>query len=161
MSEIIDHGFVFTFKVIGLMVDAVYCLTLLYVFCDCSRTATVHITKRVKNILMNVDLAEIDQSTRREVPPLFLHLVASFNAFFFSVPDRPVHRRHQAEPAGRLARGIRQRRQEFLHVGRYTQTVVKKSNVAQIFFFFQNLTTIAIYLIVLLQFKLSFQMLYN
>lgn len=67
MSEIIDHGVVFTFKVTGLMVDSIYCLTLLYVFCDCSNTASIKITKRVKNILMDIDLTKIDEITRREV----------------------------------------------------------------------------------------------
>lgn len=40
LSEIVDHGLEFNFKEIGLIVDTVYCATLLYVFCNCSHRAT-------------------------------------------------------------------------------------------------------------------------
>lgn len=43
MSEIFDHGFGFSFKEIGLLVDGVYCAILLFIFCDCSHQATLEV----------------------------------------------------------------------------------------------------------------------
>lgn len=41
VSEIFDHGFGFSFKEMGLLVDALYCSILLFVFCDCSHKSTL------------------------------------------------------------------------------------------------------------------------
>lgn len=43
LSEILDHGVGFSFKEMGLLVDAGYCSTLLYIFCDCSHQATLEV----------------------------------------------------------------------------------------------------------------------
>ena len=43
MSEIFDHGLGFSFKKMGLLVDASYCGTLLFIFCDCSHQATMQV----------------------------------------------------------------------------------------------------------------------
>lgn len=43
VSEILDHGLGFTFKELGLLVDASYCSALLFVFCDCSHKSTLSV----------------------------------------------------------------------------------------------------------------------
>lgn len=43
LSEIVDHGFGFTFKEMGLIVDAAYCSTLLFIFVDCSHKSTLEV----------------------------------------------------------------------------------------------------------------------
>lgn len=45
VSEIFDHGFGFSFKEMGLLVDALYCSILLFVFCDCSHKSTLTVKK--------------------------------------------------------------------------------------------------------------------
>lgn len=67
MSEIIDHGLSFSFKEIGLFVDAVYCITLLYIFCECSEKATINIAKRVQDALMTIDMNTIEHGAKKEV----------------------------------------------------------------------------------------------
>jgi gustatory receptor len=70
-SEIVDHGIRFSFKEIGLLVDATYCLLLLFVFCDCSHQASLRISKKVQVSLMQVNLTTVDPATRKEIE-LFL-----------------------------------------------------------------------------------------
>lgn len=66
-SEIVDHGFRFTFKEMGLLVDASYCMVLLYVFCDCSHNASINIANRVQTTLLNIELSTVDLQTVKEV----------------------------------------------------------------------------------------------
>lgn len=66
-SEVVDHGVKFTFKEMGLLVDAVYCLVLLYIFCDCSHKASENIAERVQWTLMEINLRQVDEATVREV----------------------------------------------------------------------------------------------
>ncbi|KAF5308870.1 hypothetical protein FQR65_LT00570 [Abscondita terminalis] len=66
-SEIVDHGFRFTFKEIGLLVDTTYCAMLLFIFCDCSHQASINISNRVQRKLMNVKLTKVDPSTYKEI----------------------------------------------------------------------------------------------
>jgi gustatory receptor len=61
----------FSFKEIGLLVDATYCLLLLFVFCDCSHQASLRISKKVRVSLMQVNLTTVDPATRKEIE-LFL-----------------------------------------------------------------------------------------
>lgn len=49
LSEILDHGFQFSFKEIGLIVDTVYCSVLLFIFCDCSHTSTKQVAQGVQD----------------------------------------------------------------------------------------------------------------
>ncbi|GJQ65700.1 hypothetical protein Trydic_g7784 [Trypoxylus dichotomus] len=70
-SEIVDHGFRFTFKEMGLLVDAGYCMVLLYIFCDCSHNASINIASRVQTTLLNIELSSVDLYTAKEVE-LFL-----------------------------------------------------------------------------------------
>lgn len=67
MSAIVDNGFKFTFKEIGLLVEAAYCTTLLFVFCNCSHKATINIANRVQTRLMNIQLSKVDPYTAKEV----------------------------------------------------------------------------------------------
>lgn len=66
-SEIVDHGFNFTFKEVGLLVNASYCLSLYYIFCVCSHNASVNIASRVQNVLLSIPLKSIDSDTIKEV----------------------------------------------------------------------------------------------
>ncbi|XP_060521313.1 gustatory and odorant receptor 22-like [Cylas formicarius] len=113
-SEVVDHGLKFTFKEVGLLVDAVYCFTLLYIFCDCSHYASSNISDRVQWCLMDLKLNTVDQATAKEVQ-LFLAAI------------------HMNPPKVSL-RGYAVVNRQLLSSG---------------------IATIAIYLIVLLQFKIS------
>ncbi|KAF2887953.1 hypothetical protein ILUMI_18220, partial [Ignelater luminosus] len=66
-SEIVDHGFRFTFKEMGLLVDTCYCGTLLYVFCDCSHQASINIANKIEDTLMHLELSKVDPTTAKEV----------------------------------------------------------------------------------------------
>ncbi|CAH1370079.1 hypothetical protein MTP99_011600 [Tenebrio molitor] len=113
-SEIVDHGIRFSFKEIGLLVDATYCLFLLFVFCDCSHQASLRISKKVQVSLMQVNLTTVDPATRKEIE-LFLTAI-------------------QMNPPKVSLKGY---------------TVVNRELITA------SVATIAIYLIVLLQFKIS------
>lgn len=74
MSEIIDHGFQFSFKEIGLLVDIVYCSILLFVFCDCSHTSTLEVARGVQDTLLSINLLAIDAPAHREIE-IFLQAI--------------------------------------------------------------------------------------
>lgn len=67
ISEIIDHGFQFSFKEIGLIVDTVYCSILLFVFCDCSHSATLQVAQGVQDTLLSINLMAVDQPAQKEI----------------------------------------------------------------------------------------------
>lgn len=67
MSEIIDHGFRFSFKEIGLIVDTVYCSILLFVFCDCSHSSTNKVAHGVQESLLSINLLNCDHPTQKEI----------------------------------------------------------------------------------------------
>lgn len=48
VSEMFDHGFGFSFKEMGLLVDATYCSILLFVFCDCSHKSTLTVCNQIR-----------------------------------------------------------------------------------------------------------------
>lgn len=62
-----DVGINFSFKETGLLVDSVYCLTLLYIFCDCSHQASINIASRVQYALLETPLNTVDKHTAKEV----------------------------------------------------------------------------------------------
>ncbi|KAL1498195.1 hypothetical protein ABEB36_009032 [Hypothenemus hampei] len=113
-SEVVDHGVKFTFKEMGLLVDAIYCLTLLFIFCDCSHKASANIAERVQWTLMEINLKQVDEGTIKEIE-MFLQAI------------------HLNPPK----------------VSLQGYTVVNRELIASI------MGTITIYLIVLLQFKIS------
>lgn len=51
----------------GLLVDSVYCLMLLYVFCDCSHKASQNIADRVQTALLETALSRVDYDATKEV----------------------------------------------------------------------------------------------
>ncbi|CAH2010343.1 unnamed protein product [Acanthoscelides obtectus] len=65
-SEAIENGVTLSFKELGLLVDAVYCMTLLYIFCDCSHKASENIAERVQTTLLNINLSQVDSHTAKE-----------------------------------------------------------------------------------------------
>ncbi|RVE52125.1 hypothetical protein evm_003198 [Chilo suppressalis] len=67
LSEIVDHGFGFSFKEMGLFVDATYCSTLLYIFADCSHKSTKKVADGVKDTLLNIDILAVDIPTQKEI----------------------------------------------------------------------------------------------
>lgn len=67
ISEIIDHGFRFSFKEIGLIVDTAYCFILLFVFCDCSHSSTRQVAQGVQDTLLSINLLEVDNPTQKEI----------------------------------------------------------------------------------------------
>lgn len=67
MSEIIDHGFQFSFKEIGLIVDTIYCSILLFVFCDCSHSSTLQVAQGVQDTLLWINLLAVDQPAQKEI----------------------------------------------------------------------------------------------
>lgn len=67
ISETIDHGFRFSFKEIGLIVDTIYCSTLLFIFCDCSHNATNQVAQGVQDTLLSINMLTIDTPTQKEI----------------------------------------------------------------------------------------------
>lgn len=67
ISEVIDHGFSFSFKELGLLTDSFYCLGLLFIFCDCAHNASGAVTRKIQQVLFNIDLKQVDLDTRKEV----------------------------------------------------------------------------------------------
>ncbi|CAG9839492.1 unnamed protein product [Diabrotica balteata] len=66
ISEIMEHGITFSFKEMGLLVASVYCMVLLYIYCDCSHKASDNIALRVQRSLMEIDLTTINLDTGKE-----------------------------------------------------------------------------------------------
>ncbi|EDS29118.1 gustatory receptor candidate 6 [Culex quinquefasciatus] len=114
LSEVIDHGFQFSFKEIGLIVDTVYCSTLLFIFCDCSHNATLQVAQGVQDTLLSINLLKVDLPTQKEID-LFIQAI-------------------EMNPAIVSLKGYAEVNRELLT---------------------SSIATIAIYLVVLLQFKLS------
>lgn len=67
VSEIVDHGFQFTFKEMGLLVDSGYCLVLFYIYCDFSDSSSNIIASRVQQKLLDIKLSSVESDARREV----------------------------------------------------------------------------------------------
>lgn len=67
LSEVIDTGFTLTFKELGLLVDSLYCLALLYIFCDCAYNASGAVTKRIQAVLFSIDMKGIESAAIAEV----------------------------------------------------------------------------------------------
>ncbi|XP_077286504.1 gustatory and odorant receptor 22-like [Arctopsyche grandis] len=114
LSEIVDHGLVFSFKEFGLFVDTVYCATLFFIFCDCSHKTTLKVAQGVQDTLLSINMMGADLPTQKEVD----HFIQAI----------------EMNPAVVSLRG-------FVNVNRELLT--------------SAVTTIAVYLIVLLQFKIS------
>ncbi|KAG5684235.1 hypothetical protein PVAND_013473 [Polypedilum vanderplanki] len=75
LSSIIDHGFQFSFKEIGLIVDAIYCSTLLFIFCDCSHTSTLQVAQGVQDTLLSINTLAVDTPTQKEID-IFIQAIA-------------------------------------------------------------------------------------
>ncbi|XP_045448065.1 gustatory and odorant receptor 22-like [Melitaea cinxia] len=114
LSEIVDHGFGFSFKEIGLFVDALYCSTLLFIFADCSHKSTLKVAAGVQDTLLSIDVLSVDRPTQKEID----HFIQAI----------------EMNPAVVSLKG-------YAHVNRELLT--------------SAISMIAIYLIVLLQFKIS------
>ncbi|KAL4707800.1 hypothetical protein ACJJTC_001746 [Scirpophaga incertulas] len=67
LSEIVDHGFGFSFKEMGLVVDAGYCCILLFIFADCSHKSTEKVAAGVQETLLTIDVLTVDRPTQREI----------------------------------------------------------------------------------------------
>ncbi|XP_075977830.1 gustatory and odorant receptor 22-like [Anticarsia gemmatalis] len=67
LSEIVDHGFRFSFKEVGLVVDAAYCSTLLFIFVDCSHKSTLKVAAGVQDTLLSIDVLTVDRPTQKEI----------------------------------------------------------------------------------------------
>ncbi|CAB3221809.1 unnamed protein product [Arctia plantaginis] len=114
LSEIVDHGFKFSFKEVGLVVDAAYCCTLLFIFVDCSHKSTLKVAAGVQDTLLSIDVLSVDRPTQKEID----HFIQAI----------------EMNPAVVSLKG-------YAHVNRELLT--------------SAISMIAIYLIVLLQFKIS------
>ena len=67
LSEIMDHGLQFSFKQMGLMVLAIYCSILLFIFCDCSHNATRQVAQGIQDTLLGINLLKVDTPTQKEI----------------------------------------------------------------------------------------------
>ncbi|XP_049873333.1 gustatory and odorant receptor 22-like [Pectinophora gossypiella] len=114
LSEIVDHGFGFSFKEMGLFVDAAYCSVLLFVFIDCSHNTTLKVAAGVQDTLLSIDVLSVDRPTQKEID-LFIQAI-------------------EMNPAVVSLKG-------YAHVNRELLT--------------SAISMITIYLLVLLQFKIS------
>lgn len=66
-SDVFENGLTLSFKQLGLIVDTLYCSTLLFVFCDCSHRSTLEVAKGVQNTLLALDMTTLDTQAKREV----------------------------------------------------------------------------------------------
>ncbi|XP_054726708.1 gustatory and odorant receptor 22-like isoform X1 [Anastrepha obliqua] len=68
-AEIFDHTESPTdsYKEIGLIVDGLYCSTLLFIFCDCSHNATLGVAKGIQKVLLEIDVRQIDRKAKSEI----------------------------------------------------------------------------------------------
>ncbi|XP_022814066.1 gustatory and odorant receptor 22-like [Spodoptera litura] len=114
LSEIVDHGFGFSFKEMGLFVDAAYCSTLFFIFVDCSHKSTLTVAAGVQDTLLSIDVLAVDRPTQKEID----HFIQAI----------------EMNPAVVSLKG-------YAHVNRELLT--------------SAISMIAIYLIVLMQFKIS------
>lgn len=137
LSEIFDHGFGFSFKEIGLFVDVIYCTTLLYIFAECSDNATRQVAQGVQDTLLSLNLRQLDQQTQKEID-IFIQAIEMNPAIVSLKGYASVNR----ELLTSVSRGS-------IDCGWKSTEILIRNH------FFQSITTIAIYLIVLLQFKLS------
>lgn len=133
ISETIDHGFRFSFKEIGLIVDTLYCSTLLFIFCDCSHNATNQVAQGVQDTLLSINMLTIDTPTQKEID-IFIQAI-------------------EMNPAIVSLKGYAEVNRALLtSVSRTTKKIITFNHLL---IYFQSVSTIAIYLIVLIQFKLS------
>lgn len=51
----------------GLIVDTIYCSTLLFIFCDCSHNATNQVAQGVQDTLLSINMLTIDTPTQKEI----------------------------------------------------------------------------------------------
>ncbi|XP_055381377.1 gustatory and odorant receptor 22-like [Condylostylus longicornis] len=65
LSGFLDHGI--ELKDVGLLVIALYCSILLYVFADCSHKATEVVARGIQDTLCSVDLHKVDLQTQKEI----------------------------------------------------------------------------------------------
>ncbi|KNC23173.1 hypothetical protein FF38_14151 [Lucilia cuprina] len=61
------HNYNISYKEAGLIVDVIYCCTLLFIFCDCSHKATLGVAKGVQKTLLSIDLLEADLEAKKEI----------------------------------------------------------------------------------------------
>ncbi|XP_065371054.1 gustatory and odorant receptor 21a-like [Calliphora vicina] len=68
-AEIMDHkhDYNISYKEAGLIVDVIYCCTLLFIFCDCSHKATLGVAKGVQKTLLSIDLLHADLKAKKEI----------------------------------------------------------------------------------------------
>ncbi|XP_026761959.2 gustatory and odorant receptor 22-like [Galleria mellonella] len=114
LSEIVDHGFGFSFKEMGLFVVAAYCSTLLFIFVDCSHKTTLKVAAGVQETLLTIDVLSVDRPAQKEIDHFILAI--------------------EMNPAVVSLKGYAEVNRELLT---------------------SAINTITIYLIVLLQFKIS------
>ncbi|GBP22352.1 Gustatory and odorant receptor 22 [Eumeta japonica] len=112
LSEIIDHGFGFSFKEMGLVVDAAYCST--YSEIIIIARSVPQVAAGVQDTLLSIDILNVDRPTQNEID----HFIQAI----------------EMNPAVVSLKGYADVNRELLT---------------------SALSTIAIYLIVLLQFKIS------
>lgn len=130
ISEIIDAGM--SLKVVGLIFLTSYCIFLLYVFCNCSHKATVQVAHGVQDTLLNLNILNLDLQTQREI-----------DLFIIAIEMNP--------PVVSL-RGYASINRELLIS---VSLLFLENKIVTIISLFQFFSKIAIYLLVLLQFKLS------
>ncbi|CAD6995443.1 unnamed protein product, partial [Ceratitis capitata] len=68
-AEIVDNTDVSrdSYKEVGLIVDGLYCSTLLFIFCDCSHNATLGVAKGIQKVLLEIDVRHIDRKAKSEI----------------------------------------------------------------------------------------------
>lgn len=69
ITELLDskHAYILSYKETGLLVDVIYCSTLLYIICNCSEEATLHLAKGIQETLLSLNLLKSDLDTKKEV----------------------------------------------------------------------------------------------
>lgn len=130
LTEIMDHGL--SFKEAGLFIIVFYCMTLLYIICNEAHQTTAKMGTAFKERLLNVNLGAVDSRTREEV-----------HMFLTAIDKNP--------PIMNL-NGYANINRKLISSVRILESAVDHLKLTE-FLLSQTLTSIATYLVMLMQFR--------
>lgn len=103
----------------GLLVDSIYCLILLYIFCDCSHQASLNIASRVQHRLLETALNTVDASTAKEVKNYKKYLCVGYTILCIS--DWIIFDSNTDESPKSIFKGVHCCQQGTCYIGKNTK----------------------------------------
>lgn len=131
LSEIVEHGA--TYKELGFLVIVFYCMSLLFIICNEAHHASRRVGLDFQERLLNVNLTAVDIATQKEV-----------EMFLVAIDKNPPTM--NLDGYANINRGL---------ITSVRILLLEIINYFHIFRLFQNITFMATYLVVLMQFKLT------